>query len=336
LYFKKFQQSFPADSSEWFWCQQRIDALKSILVSLYGTTGSFWNRFANVLVFEEINRLARDVLIRTKDIVQAHGFQLLYADTDSVFLRKDGAPLDEYENIKKILSKEIGIPISIEQHYKFLVLLPLEASERMEALKHYFGMTQSGEIIARGIEIRRHDSPNFIKEFQTELLYTLFDCNDSVEVLSKGYENALLLITTTIDKVMTGEIRLEDLVVTRVLGQNLDKYKSLFPHVSAAILLAKKGIETNAGEGVEYIYTNTHHNNPLHRVAPKVFIEENGDVNYDKEKYRDMLLEAAETVLSIFGFNRTAYGDAPKKYKKWWQRLNEERIRDRDTETIFY
>ena len=53
-----------------------------------------------------------------------------------------------------------------------------------------------------------------------------------------------------------------------------------------------------------------------------------------KEKYRDMLLEAAETVSSIFGFDRTAYGDSPKKYKKWWQRLNEERTRDMDTETI--
>jgi hypothetical protein len=40
-------------------------------------------------------------------------------------------------------------------------------------------------------------------------------------------------------------------------------------------------------------------------------VEENGDFNYDKEKYRDLLLEAAETVLSIFGFNRTAYGDVP-------------------------
>jgi DNA polymerase elongation subunit (family B) len=334
MYFKKLQQSFPANSNEWVWCQQRIDALKSILVSLYGTTGSFWNRFANVLVFEEINRLAREVLIKTKDIVQENGFELLYADTDSVFLRKKGAPIEEYENVTQILSKEIGIPISIEQHYKFLVLLPLEASERMEALKHYFGITQSGEIIARGIEIRRHDAPNFIKEFQTELLYTLFDCQDSTEVLSKGYENVLLLITTTIDKVMTGEVQLQDLVVTKVLGQGLEKYKSLFPHVSAAILLAKKGRTMAAGEGVEYIYTNTHHTNPLYRVVPKAFIEENGDVNYDKEKYRDMLLEAAETVLSIFGFNRTAYGDAPKKYKKWWQRLNEEKLRDMDTETI--
>ena len=280
MYFKKLQQSFPADSSEWFWCQQRIDTLKSILVSLYGTTGSFWNRFANVLVFEEINRLARDVLIRTKDIVQEQGFELLYADTDAVFLRKYGTPIEEYENVTKILSKEIGIPISIEQHYKFLVLLPLEASERMEALKHYFGLTHSGEIIARGIEIRRHDTPNFIKE---ELLYTLFDSFDnSTEVLSKGYENALLLVTRTVDKVMTGEIQSQDLIVTKILGQNINKYKSLFPHVSAAILLAKKGIEMNVGEGVEYIFRNTHHNNPLYRVVPKALVEENGDINYDK------------------------------------------------------
>jgi hypothetical protein len=89
----------------------------------------------------------------------------------------------------------------------------------------------------------------------------------------------------------------------------------------------------NAGEGVEYIYTNAHHNNPLYRVVPKAFIPD-ADFNYDKEKYRDMLLEAAETVLSIFGFNRLVYGDAPKKYKKWWQRLNEEKLEARNTETI--
>ncbi len=61
---------------------------------------------------------------------------------------------------------------------------------------------------------------------------------------------------------------------------------------------------------------------------PKALVEENGDFEYDKEKYRDMLLEAAEKVLSIFGFDRTAYGDAPKKYKSfWWQPLGEERTR---------
>ena len=71
------------------------------------------------------------------------------------------------------------------------MLLPLEASEKLEALKYYFGITHNNELIGRGIDIKRHDAPNFIKQFQTELLYTLFDCKDMAEVMSKGYENAL-------------------------------------------------------------------------------------------------------------------------------------------------
>jgi hypothetical protein len=35
---------------------------------------------------------------------------------------------DQYEKIVNILRKEIGLPISIEHNFKFLVLLPLEAS----------------------------------------------------------------------------------------------------------------------------------------------------------------------------------------------------------------
>ena len=35
-------------------------------------------------------------------------------------------------------------------------------------------------------------------------------------------------------------------------------------------------------------------------------------LNYDKEKYREMILDAAETALGTFGFERTVYG-APKK-----------------------
>ena len=108
---------------------------------------------------------------------------------------------------------------------------------------------------------------------------------------------------------------IQDLVVTKRLEQRLDKYKSLSPHVSAAILLADKGRMMTEGEDIEYIFTNSRHTNPLYRVAPRALVEGNGDFNYDKEKYRDMLLEAAETVLSIFGFDRTAYGDSPKKYK---------------------
>jgi DNA polymerase elongation subunit (family B) len=216
IMFKNLQGSL-VNSMEWLWCEQRIVALKNILVSLYGTTGSFWNRFANVDTFEEINRLSREILLTTKDIIQGLGYELLYADTDSVFLQKVGATLEDFTSVKDILARKTSLPISVEAYYKFLVLLPLEADNRMEALKHYYGVTHTNELIVRGIEARRHDAPNFIKEFQTELLYTLFDCKDSAEVASKRYENALLLVTKTIDKEMTGQLEVKDLIVSKIL-----------------------------------------------------------------------------------------------------------------------
>ena len=35
--------------------------------------------------------------------------------------------------------------------------------------------------------------------------------------------------------------------------------------------------------------------------------------NYDKEKYREMILDAAVTVLGFFGFDRTVYSDFNNK-----------------------
>ena len=114
IMFKNLQKSFPVNTREWLWCEQRIAVLKNILVSLYGTTGSFWNRLANVDAFEEINRSSREILIKSKDIVQGLGFELLYADTDSVFLKKSGATFEDFVSVKDILSRETGLPITLD------------------------------------------------------------------------------------------------------------------------------------------------------------------------------------------------------------------------------
>ena len=59
---------------------------------------------------------------------------------------------------------------------------------------------------------------------------------------------------------------------------------------------------------------------------------------YDKEKYKEMILYAAETVLGLFGFDRTVYNSSNIKKKKgrrkWYDELREERTRDIQTETI--
>jgi hypothetical protein len=46
-----------------------------------------------------------------------------------------------------------------------------------------------------------------------------------------------------------------------------------------------------------------------------------------------MLLDAAETILGYFGFDRTLYGDAGRsKNRKWWHHLKEQRQKDVEIE----
>jgi hypothetical protein len=48
-----------------------------------------------------------------------------------------------------------------------------------------------------------------------------------------------------------------------------------------------------------------------------------------------MLLEAAESILGYFDFDRTVYGDR-KKNRKWWYQLREERRKDTEAEKIVH
>jgi DNA polymerase elongation subunit (family B) len=182
----------------------------------------------------------------------------------------------------------------------------------------------------RGIETRRHDSPEFIKKFQKRLLSILFDCDSIDDIYNITLEKALYCLTTTIDQVMIGQISSKDLVISKQLRMDITKYRNLFPHVAAAIQSIKQnGKLPSKGKMIQYVYTDMKHNNPLNRVITAENLHENMD--YDKEKYKELLLDAAENVLGIFGFDRTLYGKA--KDKKWWLELKRDKMKDIQAES---
>jgi hypothetical protein len=56
-----------------------------------------------------------------------------------------------------------------------------------------------------------------------------------------------------------------------------------------------------------------------------------------KEKYKEMIVDAAESVLGYFGFNRTVYGNKKNVVtRKWWwsEELRQEREKDIAAETM--
>jgi DNA polymerase elongation subunit (family B) len=108
-------------------------------------------------------------------------------------------------------------------------------------------------------------------------------------------------VSQAIDKIMTGEgIEQRDLVISKLLRNGVHKYKSIFPHVATAIQLSSQGKSLIRGENIQYIYTNSKHKNLLCRVVPVLKHGKDTVTSYDKEKYCDLLLDAAETVLGYF------------------------------------
>jgi hypothetical protein len=61
--------------------------------------------------------------------------------------------------------------------------------------------------------------------------------------------------------------------------------------------------------------------------------------SYDREKYKEMIIDAAETVLGFFGFDRSNYSSNLKRNNlrrrwRWYEELREQRLRDIETEMI--
>jgi hypothetical protein len=71
--------------------------------------------------------------------------------------------------------------------------------------------------------------------------------------------------------------------------------------------------------------------NPLCRVVP---IESSAYLPpYDKEKYKEMILDAAETVLEFLALIGLSTVISRKK-TKWYEELKEQRVRDMETEMV--
>src|SRR5208282_745045 len=122
----------PESSVEYRECGQREVLLKKLLVCLYGYSGSDLNRFGNVFTYREVNRIGRETVVKAMNIALKGGFELIYLDTDSVFVKKPDATHNDYQNLANKIREETGFPISIANHYRYLVLLAQEADPEIE------------------------------------------------------------------------------------------------------------------------------------------------------------------------------------------------------------
>jgi len=305
LHFKHLRRSFPEGSPEYVYADQRQEALKMMLVVIYGYSGCTWNRFQYVPTFESINLHGREILIKAINISMREGFRVVYADTDCVFVKKPEASEEDFERLAKQISEEVNFPIAIDNLYRFLVLLSSKLDPLVDVVKRYYGKLYDGRLHQRGVELRRHDTPKFIKKFQEELMEILFNAQNAEEV-KKNYSKILEFTLQTYNRVLSGEMDVSELVVEKALHKPIDEYSKLYPHVAAGKQLETRGVSsTNEGQLVRYIYVNHRSSNPLTRIQALPLYDGR---SYDREKYGELVLEAAETLLGVFGFHRKKMG----------------------------
>lgn len=187
LWLKKLKKTLPKGSDLRRYCEQRIETLKMIAVTQYGISGCCWNRLGNVLTFEAINRASREAMVRAKQRAESEGFRIIYGDVDSLFVQKPGATREDYEALAARIAQASRLPMSVDRHFRFVGFLPLRSDANSSALKRYFGLTFDGEMEARGIELRRSDTPEFVREFQTCLISQMLDCRSPAELFSEAW-----------------------------------------------------------------------------------------------------------------------------------------------------
>ncbi|MCW3978358.1 MAG: hypothetical protein NWF12_01295, partial [Candidatus Bathyarchaeota archaeon] len=296
LHFKHLRYELPRDSQAWRWCEGRQLALKEILFCTYGYSGCWANRFGNLDTFMEINRIARNTLVRSMNIARGEGFRTIYGNNDSLFLHRPGAAREDYEVLAKKIAASVGLPMAVENHFRFLVLLPQKGEEGIGAVNRYYGRRTDGEYVCRGIELRRRDTCPYVARVQREAIRALLGWDTIEEVRTRGVISALTVVEDACSRLRRGDVPPDDLAVSTALRRSLRKYKAKLPHVAAAEALGIAGKRVETGNLVDFVYVDAGHHNPFRRVRPAGY---EGEV--DAEKYVDLVREAAKSILMPFG-----------------------------------
>ena len=215
-------------------------AIKILMNSFYGVMGTAGCRFYHPDLPSAITETGQWILKATASFLREKGYNVIYGDTDSVFVclkeheiihpQKAGNELKDEVNIyfSNIINDEHSVDSKLEMefetHYpKFF--LPAMRSSKEGARKRYAGYMENGEIDFKGLEVVRSDWTELAKKFQSELFDRFFKDLELVEWI-KNYVNML----------KNGELD-NLLIYKKRLARKAEEYTKITPpHIKAARL----------------------------------------------------------------------------------------------------
>jgi len=148
-------------------------AVKLFANSGYGTFGQVHFEYYDFRVAELITGFARHTLLDLEQLLKDNGLQILYGDTDSLFVRKvdntngskgDGSDCTDGNDadITTMAKERFAVDFSKDKTWKILVLLHNK--------KQYFGMLENDEISYKKLVGLKNNYPQFFNEVVLNLI----------------------------------------------------------------------------------------------------------------------------------------------------------------------
>ena len=225
--------------------QPLSQALKIIMNAFYGVLGSSGCRFFDTRLASSITLRGHQIMHRTRALIEAEGYQVIYGDTDSTFVwlgrehdeadaTRIGLALVQRVNQwwREHLHAELGLDsaleLQFETHYRRFLMPTIRGAEE-GSKKRYAGLVRradgSQEMVYKGLETVRSDWSPLAQQFQQELYLRIFK--------RQPYQ---AYVRDFVQRTLAGELD-ELLVYRKRLRRKLDDYeRNVPPHVRAARL----------------------------------------------------------------------------------------------------
>ncbi|WP_186202439.1 DNA polymerase II [Burkholderia gladioli] len=218
-------------------------ALKIIMNAFYGVLGSWGCRFFDSRLASSITMRGHEIMHRTRELIEAQGYEVIYGDTDSTFVwlreaHRDGeaerkgraivAHVNDWwrTHLRERFGLDSALELQYERHY-LRFLMPTVRGAEEGSKKRYAGLAlgaDGGEdVVFKGLETVRTDWTPLAQQFQRELYTLVFR--------REPYQD---FIRETVRRVLAGELDAELVYRKRVRRPLAEYQRNVPPHVRAA------------------------------------------------------------------------------------------------------
>ncbi len=300
---KKRLKALGPESDEYRRLDVLYRSLKMQLVSPYGYMQFALNNFRSVDGNRSIPAFGRWYLLQARDMAEAAGFGVVYADTDSLFIQ--GGDRESYQAFCDSVSKAFDMELKLEHVCRWVLFVPERPGGKKGLKKKYFA-SEDGEVLVRGLEVRRQDRPAVAKRVQDHVLHMLAAAPDAA-----GFRAVLPEIAAYVRgeaaRIAEGRATADELVIVRKLSHRPEEYKNGGHHTIAAEALAASGHPVRIGGKIEYIVTGTR------RAVPRQLSGEAPE--YDVASYVDNTVRPIYALLREFGVKYEDLLPGPRQTK---------------------